>query len=266
VLERFREAHGHYTLADLPKHFIVALLDSMSPHPARTLLRTLRHFIAWCVEHRLMKSDPTLGIRVGVPKSDGFHTWSEDEIAQFEAAHPIGSQARLALALGLYTGQRRADVVRMGRQHVRDGVLTIRQQKTGITLTIPVHAELATIIAATPTGDLTFLATPRRKGYGPNRFTEQFRRWCDAASLPEHCVFHGLRKAACRRLADARCTVHEIAAVSGHKSLSEVQRYTQAADQARLARAALERIGNESVKRVPPKVSKPLKRLVKNGG
>jgi integrase len=212
-----------------------------------------------------MNSDPTLGIRIRVPKSDGFHTWGEDEIAQFEAHHPIGSQARLALALGLYTAQRRADVVLLGRQHVRDGVLTVRQQKTGVTLSIPVHPDLAAIIATTPIGDLRFLVTPRGKGYRANAFTDQFRRWCDAAKLGEHCGFHGLRKAACRRLAEAQCSVNEIAAISGHKSLRMVEHYTKAADQARLARAAVERMGNESVKGVPAEVSKPLKQLTKNG-
>jgi hypothetical protein len=157
VLERFREDNGHLLLASLPKEFLIGLFDTMSAHSARALLKTLRHFLGWCVERRLMKSNPTLGIRIRLPKSDGFHTWSEHEIAAFETHHSIGTKSRLALALGLYTGQRRADVVCIGRQHVRDGVLTVRQKKTGITLAIPVHPELATIIASTPTGDLTFL-------------------------------------------------------------------------------------------------------------
>ena len=63
--------------------------------------------------------------------SKGFHCWTDEEIAQFEAHHPIGSKPRLALALLLYTGQRRGDVIRIGRQHIRDGVLLIVQQKTG---------------------------------------------------------------------------------------------------------------------------------------
>jgi integrase len=90
-----------------------------------------------------------------------------------------------------------------------------------------------------------------------------FRSWCDAAGLPQHCVFHGLRKSACTRLADAGCTAHEIAAISGHKTLKEVERYTKGADQARLARAAMERIGNESVKSEPGEVSKPLNEQTK---
>jgi integrase len=92
-------------------------------------------------------------------KSDGFHSWTDVEISQFEERHPIGSRARLALALLLYTGQRRSDVVRMGRQHIREGALHIRQLKTGAELSMPVHPTLAAILAATPAEHLTFLTT-----------------------------------------------------------------------------------------------------------
>jgi integrase len=208
-------------------------------------LKSFRHFFRWCSDRKLIRNDPTFGIKLKMPKSDGHHTWTEDEIAQFEAHYPIGSKARLALALGLYTAQRRGDVVHIGRQHIRNGVLTVRQQKTGTTLTIPIHPDLAAIIAATPIGHLTLLTSKGGKAYSGNDFTDQFRAWCDAAGLPGHCVFHGLRKAALTRLADAGCTAHEIAAISGHKTIAEVQRYTKGADQARLARAAMERMGNQ---------------------
>src|SRR5262245_17966551 len=146
ILERFREEHGQLSLAGMPKKFIVALLDTMEPHSARNWLKALRGLLRWCVEHELCREDPTLGIKIKVPKSDGHHTWSEEEIAQFEAHYPIGSKARLAFALLLYTAQRRGDVVKMGRQHFRDGVLTVRQEKTGATLAIPIHAELQAAI------------------------------------------------------------------------------------------------------------------------
>ena len=266
ILERFRENHGHLPLASLPKEFVITLLDTMAPHAALNWLKVFRRFFRWCSERKLMRNDPTFGIKLKTPKSDGHHAWTEDEIAQFETHYPIGSKPRLALALGLYTAQRCGDVVRIGRQHIRDGVLTVRQQKTGATLAIPVHPDLAAIIAATPVGHLTLLVTQTGKSYGGNDFTDQFRVWCDTAGLPARCVFHGLRKAALTRLADAGCTAHEIAAISGHKTLSEVQRYTGAANQARLARAAMGRIANESVKPVPGEVSKALSRLEKKLG
>jgi integrase len=148
-------------------------------------------------------------------------------------------------------------------------VLTVRQQKTGAALAIPVHPELESIIAATPIGHLTLLTTKTGKSYGANDFSQQFRAWCNQAGLPPRCGFHGLRKAAARRLAEAGCTVHEIAAITGHATLSEVERYTKAVDQARMARAAMaratgrEQIEVESVKPEPAEVSNSLKPLTK---
>src|SRR5262249_10440900 len=156
---------------------------------------------------------------------------------------------RLALALLLYTGQRRGDVTRMGRQHIRDGVLTITQQKTGTTVAVPVLPGLRAAIDASAATNLTFLVTERGKPFPGPRFTQWFRDKCDHAGLPKRCVPHGLRKAAARRLAEVECTVHEIAAITGHTTLKEVERYTKAFDRERLARSAMARLGNETVTR-----------------
>ena len=194
----------------------------------------------------MVSADPTQGVKLPKLKTDGVHTWSENEIAVFESAHPIGTKARLAFALLLYTAQRRSDVIRMGRQHVRDGVLQVRQVKTGASLNIPVHADLQLILDVTPSDHLTFLTTRFGKPYDGNDFSYQFRKWCNRAGLPQECSAHGLRKAACRRLAEAGCSANEIAAISGHATLSEVQRYTKAADQTRMARNAMARQANGS--------------------
>jgi|SRR5215475_9637214 len=144
-------------------------------------------------------------------------------------SHEVGSKPRLALALLLYTGQRRSDVVSMGRQHIRDGVLQVRQVKTGAELMIPVHAELAKVLGET-SGDMTFLTTQFGKRFTAAGFGNWFHEECNDAGLL-HCSAHGLRKAAARRLAEAGCTEHQIAAITGHASLREVARYTKAADQ-----------------------------------
>jgi len=89
----------------------------------------------------------------------------------------------LAFALLLYTGQRRSDVVRMGPQHIRDGVLGVRQQKTGIELAIPVHSTLADVIAETPTYHLTFLTNQFGRPFTAGYFGQWFREQCDIASL-----------------------------------------------------------------------------------
>jgi integrase len=213
----------------------------MEPTTAKNWLAAIRALTAHAIKRELIEADPTLGIRLRRIGGDGFHTWTEEQIAQFEAAHPIGSRERLAFALGLHTGQRRGDVVAMGRQHVRNGLIHVTQQKTGKALAIPIHPELQAVLAAVPATQMTFVQTLRGKPFDPHAFTPWFAEACDKAGLPSACTFHGLRKAACRRLAEAGCTVHEIAAISGHATLKEVERYTKAADQARLAHAAMAR-------------------------
>jgi integrase len=236
-------AHGDKSAATLQREHIVKLMAARAEQPdsANGLRKVLRAMMRHAVETGLRADDPTRDVRAIRVKSDGFHSWTDEEISRFEVRHPVGSRARLALALLLYTGQRRSDVVRMGRQHVRDGVLQVRQVKTGVELQIPLHVSLAQIIAEAPADNLTFLTTQFGKPFTAPGFGNWFREQCNAAGLP-HCSAHGLRKAAARRLAEAGCTEHEIASITGHASLREIVRYTKAADQKRLARAAIDKV------------------------
>ena len=240
ILERFRAEHGDKRIALLQRQHIIALLRSKKRFAARHWLMAIRALMKYAVEIGLREDNPAAGVKLPNLKTDGYHSWTEAEIAQFQAYHGLGTRARLALTLLLYTGQRRGDVIRMGRQHIRDGIMHVRQQKTGIELAIPIHGTLASTIAEAPADHLTFLTTRNGKPFSPAGFGNYFRDCCNEAGL-SHCSAHGLRKAAARRLAEAGCTMHEIAAITGHASLSEVQRYTKSADQARLARAAMDK-------------------------
>ena len=179
-------------------------------------------------------------------KTTGYRTWSEAEIERLESAYPVGSKARLAFALLLYTGQRRGDVVELGRQSIAGDLLIIDQGKTDggeeAHLEIPLHPKLRAIIEATPTvGVKTFLVTHFGKPYTAPGFGNWFRELCDAAA----CVgvsAHGLRKATARRLAEIGCSANQIAAITGHATLKEVQRYTSAADRKRMAREAMAKL------------------------
>ena len=208
---------------------------------ARNTLSMLRVLIALAIEDGILANDPTIGIKRPKLSKDGWHAWSEDEVAQYEAKHRVGSQARLAFALAIHTSQRAADLIRMGRQHVRDGRISVRQQKTGTALWIPIHPGLKTIMDATPSNQLTFLVTSFGKPYATaNAFGHRMRLWAREAGL-SGCSPHGLRKVCLRRLAEAGCTAPEIMAISGHKSLAEVERYIRSAEQAKMADRAIAR-------------------------
>ncbi len=243
AVERLCNEHGDKGAATLQREHVVKLMAAKAekPESANLLRKVVRAMMKHAVEIGLRADDPTRDVRAIRVKSDGFHSWTDAEISQFEKRHEVGSRARLALALLLYTGQRRSDVVRMGRQHIRDGAVHVRQLKTGAELAIPVHATLHAIIAETPAAHLTFLTTQFGQPFKAAGFGNWFREQCDTAGLP-HCSAHGLRKAAARRLAEAGCTEHEIAAITGHASLREIARYTKAADQVRLAVSAMDKV------------------------
>jgi integrase len=254
LLESFRNDHGDKRLFRLRPDGTREMLlkrermqqiineKTARPFQQRNFLSALRGLFRWAASEGRMPDDPTLGVKATRAKTTGYRTWSEGEIEQFEQAHPIGSRPRLALALLLYSGQRRGDVIRMGRQHIRQGILTIDQGKGDAHLEIPVHPKLQVILDATPSGHLTFLTTIRGQPYSSGGFTNWFCSMCQKAGLPKGLSAHGLRKACARRLAEMGCSAHQIAAITGHASLSEVQRYTKAADQKRMAHEAMRKL------------------------
>src|SRR3546814_1416010 len=83
------------------------------PQAANSLLKRLKTLLNFAADIDMIQHNPLLGMRGLKVSSEGFHTWTEEEIAQFEAYHPIGTKARLAMALMLYTGQRKSDAVKM---------------------------------------------------------------------------------------------------------------------------------------------------------
>jgi integrase len=241
IVERFRVENGDKPVGLLERRHVKDIMArrANTPAAANNLLKLIRILMRFAVEEDWRKDDPTLGIKTLKMRGDGFHCWTDEELEAFERRWPIGTTERLAYALGLYTFQRRGDVIRLGRQHVVNGYLSFAQRKTGAKLVIPLHPELGRIIDATPSTNLTFLVTSHGHPYSDAGFGNWFRDACGAAGLPKRCAFHGLRKAACRRGAEAGWTVHQIAAWSGHKTLKEVERYTRAADQKRLAELAM---------------------------
>jgi integrase len=242
ILERFRAEHGDKRVKLFERRHLIDVISdkaTSTPAAAQVLLKVIRGLLQFCVDIDLRQSNPAVGIRNVKVRSDGIYSWSEPDIAKFRAYHALGTRPRLALELALNTTQRRSDLVRMGWQHLRDGRLHVRQQKTGTPLNIPVHPELRVALDNTPTDNLTFLVTRDGSPFTPAGFGNHFREWCNEAGLPKACSVHGLRKAGIRRLAESGCTAHQIMSISGHKSLQEAQGYCTAVDQKQLAEAAM---------------------------
>jgi integrase len=220
-----------------------------TPEEATFIVKTLRGFFKWAHARRLVAHNPAKDVPYLRQPTDGFHSWTIEEVEQFEARHPVGTKARLAFALLLYTGQRRSDVVLFGLQHMRNGWLHFTQVKgrrtKPVTLSIPILPPLQAIIDATPrpagATSMTFLLTDYGRAFTAAGFGNKMRQWCDEAGLP-HCSSHGLRKAFGARAAEEDLTARQIMAILGHSTLEEAERYTRAASQKKLAAAGMAKI------------------------
>lgn len=245
-LDRFIESHGSKTVANLQPRHVMQILDSMSATPAQanSLLKVLRQMMQFAFERGWRPDNPMRDIKKLRYTKKPFETWSESDITAFEEFWPLGTRARLAMALLLYTGQRRSDVIRMGPQHMKNGSIEVVQGKTGAHLSIPVHPDLQAAISAHACGHLAFLVTQVGKPFASGTaFYNWFRECAEKAGLRPKLSPHGLRKAAARRLAEAGCTAHQIMAITGHRTLSEAERYTREVNQKHLATAAVAFLG-----------------------
>lgn len=240
IIERFRAKHGDKPVAKVETRHLDKILGDMADRPAaaNNLRKVLKRLFAYAVKIGLRRDNPAAATD-SFKAGDGFHTWTEEEIAQFEERWALGTKPRLALALLLYTGQRRSDIIRMGRKDVRDGRIVVTQQKTGNSGAIGMLSELREAIEAMPViGVETFLITEFGKPFTAAGFGNWFREQCDAAGLT-HCTSHGLRKAMSRRLAESGATPAQGRAVTLHKTDREFAYYAQMADQQLLADEAL---------------------------
>ena len=213
-----------------------------APEAANNRVKAIRQVLKFGIKAEYIANNAARDVEKFKSGSTGYHTWTIEEVQQFEARHPVGSKARLALALLLFTGQRRSDAIRFGRQHMRRGKLIFTQHKgrnhKPTRLSLPVLPVLRSIIDASPVGDLTFLVTDFGKQFGDAGFGNKFRDWCDQAGL-RHCTAHGLRKAGAKIAADNGATSHQLMAIFGWSSLEMAELYTKAADQSKLAEGAM---------------------------
>jgi integrase len=255
VIDRFLAEHGHRRVAEMRRDDVkkIMALKAATPGSANDLLKKIRTLIKFAIDAGWRSDDPTLRIKT-FPEHE-FHTWTEDEITQYEERWPVGSRERTAFALHLYTGQRRADVARMAWTDVAGNAMHVVQAKTGARLTIPLHPNLSAALRAWPRKHVVMLTTTFGKPFTNAGYGNMMADTIAAAGLPDRCVLHGLRKAAARRLAEAGCTEKEISAVTGHTTLKEVARYTRAADQKLLAAAAVAKLTEQN----PDKDSQPSK-------
>ena len=255
IIESFRAEFGNDMVAGFRFDHIEAILLAKShkrregkrtvggPVAAENLHKQLKRLFRYAVKVGMIASNPaSIADRIAPPKTGGRHPWSEAEIAAYRKRHALGTKARLAMEIYLWTGLRLADGTQFGRRHIVGGTIKFVQAKTGKLLILPAAPQLLAAIKATPmTGIETFLVTDYGKPFTANGLGNKMRVWCDEAGLPQ-CSAHGLRKALARRAADQGATQQQLKAVGTWSNDAEVATYVAGADQARLADSALSKV------------------------
>jgi integrase len=254
IFKQVIETAGTQPAAKINTAIIVAGRErrARTPHQARHFLDAMRGVFQWALEAKLVKVDPTSGVKNPTrKKGPGFRMWTEEDMAAYERRWPVATRQRVWLDVLAYNGLRRGDAVRLGRAHTRDGIATIKIEKSGftVTVTLPILPALAATLAAGPCGDLTFITGESGRPLTKESFGNEFRKACRAAGVPGSA--HGVRKIAATRAAENGATVAELEAIFGWHGGTMASHYTREADRVRLAKAAMHKLGNEKRTSIP---------------
>jgi len=107
----------------------------------------------WVVESGCAEVNPAESVKMPrLKKNSGYAAWTADDVARYEAHWPRGTKERVWLDVLLYTGLRRGDAVRLGRQHIKDGIATLKTEKSGFTVEVnlPILPVLQATLPALP--------------------------------------------------------------------------------------------------------------------
>lgn len=244
VLEPFRIDHGDKPAAGLKREHINAILNKRaltSTAQAKNLGKRLNTLMKFGVDFGLLADNPMIGVKRVKHEETHYEMWTDEDIKRYRTKWPEGTPERIALEVLVYTGLRRSDAVKLGPQHRKDGVFTITAQKTGVELNIPVHPTLAKALAMHNRKHLVYIVTQHETSRSEKAFTNWIKKAATKAGLPPSRSPHGLRRAACRALAEAGCDVWEIMSITGHQNASEVQGYVDDIDKKKLAKNAMKK-------------------------
>jgi integrase len=262
LLEFLRKEAGDLPFGRFASRHVEALMAKKAgPVAANNVKKTLSLLFNFAIKHELadQKINPARLADRRKESADGFHTWTDVEIAKFLDHHGPGTKARRALLIFLRTGAARQDAAPMGWQNVKDGRIRYRRGKTGVEADMEIMPDLAEELALVPRSDLLFLTHSRGRAYKPETLGAWFKDQCIAAGLTQ-CTAHGLRKAGATQIADGGGNELEIMAFLAHATPREGATYTKKASRAVLADAGLAKIAGSKPERnlsnLPKKLDK----------
>ena len=239
-------------IGDCPLHTILPVhirmlrdrkIKAGVPAAANNRLKYLSAMFAWGIENDHINTNPSREVKTAKYEREGYHTWTVDEVRQFEAHWPIGSKPRLAMALMRLLGLRGGDVRVMKRKQIGK-VVIIKPRKTAKNpkaepMELPVLPELRKVLDTHIIGqDAYMIVTEYGKPFTERGFGQWFARQCERAGLPL-CTAHGLRKAGATLAAERGASTKQLMAIYGWTSPSQAETYVAKADRTRLAAGAM---------------------------
>lgn len=235
ILDRVIKTAGNLRMTGITRQMLAEGRDrrAETPFAAINYLKVMNQLFAFAVDAGYMTDNPAKGIQKPSPATDGHHTWTAAEVKRFQTRWPLGTRERLAMDLLLYTGLRRGDIVQIGRQHVRNGVIKYRATKNGVEIVLPMLPVLQATIDAGPTGDLAYLVTTRNTPWKKESFGTWFREACIEAKVPGRA--HGLRKAGATFAAENGASDQQLMAIFGWTNAEQAGVYTRTANRAKMA-------------------------------
>ncbi len=252
VLDRFCEAAGKLPYKKYKRADMEASQRKRTPGAGDKLVKVIRALFTWAMEQNppLATFNPAARVAKVNRSTEGFHTWTPDEIDRFRAFWPLGSMPRLAMEVMINTGARRSDAHRIGPSNEyrgRDGNRWIRftahkgRNLYPTVIDAQLTPELIEALEKTPHGRDVYIMSELNRPYTKESFSNAFKRWCVKAELLE-CSSHGLRKAAAVIYAESQATAPELMALFGWSNMKTAQIYIAQADKRRMAANAQERL------------------------
>lgn len=252
IIERFRQKHGEHIVAKVTfEHLDKIIADARVKNAdgtggkfaAQKLRKELKRLFGYAVKLGWLPSNPVDHIRPLKLRTDGFHSWTDDEVAQYQNHWALGTHQRLALELVLWTGKRIGDAAVLGPQHIIDNFLVSIDSKTQKLSQIPLSKHVLRALAAVGETNGYLITWSHGKGYSKKSLSQTFSEWCNQAGLP-HCSAHGLRKAITRRMAESGLTNAEMKSITQHTADAELDVYTRGVNQKQLSTKAIKKLSD----------------------
>lgn len=209
---------------------------SGGPEAANRARKVLLGMFRYAIKLGIRTDNPVEFVDPIPSNGEGFHCWSEEEIAQYQKKHSRGTTARLAFDLMLWTAKRPTDASQIRKSNIDGKYLIGTDGKTSKAWAISIAPDLQKSMDAMPLNNHDhMILSEHGEPFSPKGFGNKMADWCDAAGLSDRCRGHGLRKACMRRLAEAGATQQQLKAISLHSNDREVSTYVKKANQRKLA-------------------------------